>query len=246
MKSCVIIPARYKSSRFPGKPLVELLGKPMILWVAEIAAQAVGMKNVYVATDDIRISNLVDSNGYKYILTSESALTGTDRVAEASYNLDYDFFINVQGDEPLIAPKDIIKCIKYKEINPNCVINAYNYIKLDKEKSSINIPKVITNESEQLVYISRSLIPGFKNLNFKPDSYKRQVCIYGYNQAELKSFLDFGRKSNLEEIEDIEILRFLEFNSIIKMFRASNNSFAVDVKQDVKLVENELKLRENL
>tara|TARA_Y100001968_G_C19443496_1_gene763927 strand:- start:1423 stop:2163 length:741 start_codon:yes stop_codon:yes gene_type:complete len=243
MNACVIIPARYQSSRFPGKPLVEILGKPMILWVSEIAEKAVGKDNVFVATDDIRISNIVSENGYNYILTSESSLTGTDRVAEASSTLDYEIFVNVQGDEPLVLPKDIITCIRQKELHPDCVINAYNDINLNQDCRDINIPKVITNESDFLVYISRSLIPGSKDLNLKPKNYKKQVCIYGYNSLELKKFLEFGRKSYLEVYEDIEILRFLELKTNIKMFKSSNSSIAVDLKEDVRLVEKELKIR---
>ena len=114
MKACVIIPARYSSTRFPGKPLVSILGKPMILWVAEISARAVGIENVYVATESKMIFDLVESCGYSSIMTSINALTGTDRVAEASKNLNYDVFINVQGDEPLLDYNDIINCINLK------------------------------------------------------------------------------------------------------------------------------------
>ena len=97
MKSVVIIPARYKSSRFPGKPLVHLLGKPMILWVSELSAQAVGKENVYIATDDERISKVVTTAGFNAIMTSEQCLTGTDRLAEAANRIQADIYINVQG-----------------------------------------------------------------------------------------------------------------------------------------------------
>ena len=94
MKSCVIIPARFKSSRFEGKPLVKLLNKEMIIWVAELSATAIGKSNVYVATDDLRISNKVEEYGFKTIMTDSNLLTGTDRVAQASMQLDYDLFGN--------------------------------------------------------------------------------------------------------------------------------------------------------
>ena len=109
MKACVIIPARFNSSRFPGKPLVKLNGKEMILWVAEICSKAVNISNVFVATDDNRISDLVSKNGFQTILTSSDLLTGTDRVAQAAKKLDYEVYVNVQGDEPLIDPDDILK-----------------------------------------------------------------------------------------------------------------------------------------
>ena len=93
VRSCVIIPARYKSSRFPGKPLVKLLGKPMIIWVAELSAKAVGKSNVYIATDDHRIEAEVKRFNFNTVMTSNKALTGTDRVAEASYKIKADIYI---------------------------------------------------------------------------------------------------------------------------------------------------------
>ncbi len=243
MRSCVIIPARFQSSRLPGKPLLKLLGKPMIIWVAEIAELAVGIANVFIATDDIRIVNVVKEKGYNYIMTSHASLTGTDRVAEASINLDYDIFVNVQGDEPLIDPDDIIKCIKYKIKYQNHIINSYNVINQNQDPNSINIPKVVTNKSDDLIYISRSIIPGFKDSRLRPSYYLKQVCIYAYNKTELNQFLNYGGKSKIEESEDIEILRFFELGLPIKMFKSKNDSLSIDVTQDIELVENELKLR---
>ena len=243
MRSCVIIPARYKSSRLPGKPLICLLGKPMIIWVAEIASKAVGISNVFIATDDMRIANIVNKNGYKYIMTSIESLTGTDRVAEASLSLNYDIFVNVQGDEPLVSPSDILRCIDYKIKYQDHIINSFHPINKDQDPSSINIPKVVINNSDDLIYISRSLIPGFKDLSSKTDLYLKQVCIYGYNKKELLDFFEFGGKSKIEESEDIEILRFFELGHPIKMFKSKTNSLAVDVIEDVEKVERELRLR---
>ena len=153
MKACVIIPARFSSSRFPGKPLEKLLGKPMILWVAEVSSKAVGDKNVYIATDDERIYHTVKSAGFGALMTSNNALTGTDRVAEASKALDYDIFINVQGDEPLIDYNDIRKCIDLKFKYPDYVINGFSKITSKENPSSINIPKVVTNEKNFMLYL---------------------------------------------------------------------------------------------
>ena len=239
MRACVIIPARFSSSRFPGKPIVKLCGKEMILWVAEICCKAVDISNVFIATDDKRISNVVSKNGFQAILTSPNALTGTDRVAEAAKNLDYEIYVNVQGDEPLIDPNDIRKAIELKSKYPESVINSYCSITKNEDPNNINIPKVVMNENHDLIYISRSKIPQSKN-NDDDQIYKKQVCIYSYNNYDLDKFLTYGRKGRTEKIEDIEILRFFELNINIKMFKASKSSLAVDVPEDVKKVENAL------
>ena len=241
MKACVIIPARFNSSRFPGKPIVKLCGKEMILWVAEICAKAVDISNVFIATDDNRISNLVSKSGFQAILTSPNLLTGTDRVAEASKNLDYDVYVNVQGDEPLIDPDDILKAIELKSRYPESVINSYCSITKNENPNNLNIPKVVMKENHDLIYISRAKIPQSKNNN-GDQIYNKQVCIYSYNNNDLDRFLSYVRKSRTEKIEDIEILRFFELNINIKMFEASKSSLAVDVPEDVKKVENALRV----
>ncbi len=240
MRSCVIIPARYKSSRLPGKPLVKLLGKPMVIWVAETSSRAVGSENVYVATDDKRIFNLVIESGYQAILTKSNHLTGTDRVAEAASNLDYDIYVNVQGDEPLVEPEDILIAIENKKKNSKYIINGYTFITDKEDPSCSNIPKLVTSEEDKLIYISRSMIPGSKTNASSNIKYKKQVCIYAYNKLELLKFLGFGRKGFLEEIEDIEILRFYELGLEIKMFMTNNHTLAVDIPSDITSVEKEL------
>ena len=241
MKSCVVIPARYASSRFAGKPLVPLLNKPMVIWVAEISARAVGLDHVYIATDDDNIANIVNEYGYQSIKTSSDALTGTDRVAEAATKIDYDIYINVQGDEPTINPREILKCIKKKEENFDSIINGYCEISKSLNPSSTNIPKVVKTESDKLLYMS-ALIPGHKDIANSPQVYLKQVCIYAFNYEELKLFRGFGRKSLLEQSEDIEILRFLDLERNVLMFKCENESLAVDVPEDVVAVENYLKL----
>lgn len=241
MRSVVVIPARFSSSRFPGKPLVRLLGKQMILWVAELSAEAVGRENVYVATEDQRIVDAVNEAGYQSIMTSDKALTGTDRLAEAAEKVDADIYINVQGDEPLADPKDIIKIRDEKLKNIHSIINGFSWISENENPNNINIPKVITNESDDLVYMSRVALPGYKAKRNAPIAYKKQVCIYAFTRQELRDFYSFGRKSQLEQSEDIEILRFLELNKNIKMIETKPGSLAVDVPEDVVLVEEALK-----
>lgn len=243
MRACVIIPARYASTRYPGKPLVSLMGKPMILWVAELSARAVGHAHVFVATEDNRIAEVVRKAGFSALMTSAEALTGTDRMAEAASMLDYDIFINVQGDEPLVDPEDINRCIALKTDHPEMIVNGFCWIGPDEDPASVNIPKVIATETGVMVYMSRTLLPGFKEAKNAPARYMKQVCIYGFSREELDAYAGFGRKSALEKCEDIEILRFLELDRRILMYECRPGSLAVDVPQDVPKVEAALKQR---
>jgi 3-deoxy-manno-octulosonate cytidylyltransferase (CMP-KDO synthetase) len=246
MKSIIVIPARYKSSRFPGKPLVKLADKPMIQWVAELSAKAVGMKNVYVATDDTFIESSVQKMGYQTVMTSDNCLTGTDRLAEVAQKIEADIYINVQGDEPLVNPEDILKVIEAKKANPNDVINGYAIIGENEDPGSINIPKVIFTEDKRMVYMSRNALPGFKDNENKPGEYYKQVCIYAFNRQELLDYGVFGRKSKLEHSEDIEIIRFMEWGQTIRMVETRPGSLAVDIPDDVAKVEVALKELHNV
>ena len=239
--TCIIIPARYKSSRFPGKPLIKILEKSMIIRVAELACKTIEKKDVYIATDDDKIKKEIIKNGFQCIKTFKEALTGTDRVAIASKKLNYKFFINIQGDEPLIDPKDIQKCIDLKKRFPEYVINGYCHIGKNEKVDSRNIPKLVIDHNNNLLYISRGLIPSQKENNLiNSNYYKKQVCIYGFTKKELEKFHGFGKKTNLEELEDIEILRFLELGLKVKMFKCKEGSLAVDIPADVEKVEKAL------
>ena len=239
LTSAVVIPARFASSRYPGKPLVSLLGKPMIIWVAELSEKAVGKENVYIATDDDRIKDVVEEQGFNVVMTGK-ALTGTDRIAEAAQHINADIIVNVQGDEPLADPQDILNIIAEKQACLSMVINGFCYLNENEDPRNINIPKVITTEDNKLVYMSRAALPGYKEESHAPTSYKKQVCIYAFTKDELKKYRDFGRKSELEHSEDIEILRFLELNVGVKMIETKPGSYAVDTPEDVAVVEGAL------
>ena len=245
MNACVIIPARYSSTRFPGKPLVSLLGKPMILWVAELSARAVGKEHVYVATEDTRIANVVENAGFTSLMTSTKAITGTDHLAEAAKLLDYNIYVNVQGDEPLVNPADIRQCINLKSKNPNSIVNGFCWIEENEHVLNLNVPKVVFTETGKMLYMSRSIIPGFKDKKNAPSRYAKQVCIYGFNVSQLNAYANFGRKSILEQSEDIEILRFCELGFEIIMYECSSGSRAVDVPEDVVIVEADLRFSQN-
>ncbi len=236
MTISIIIPARFGSSRYKGKPLVKILGREMVLRVADICAKVINKKNLYVATDNKKIAKVVNKEGYKALMTSKNCLTGTDRVAEAAKKIKSKIIINVQGDEPTINPSDILKVIKKKKEFPNHVVCGYDIIhKLENPKNK-NIPKVVVNSKNDLIYISRSIIPGSKK-KLKRDSFLKQVCIYAFNKKELDKFFSKKKKSFLENKEDIEILRFFELNKKIKMVKLNSNSVAVDEIKDVKKAE---------
>ncbi len=241
MRTIIVIPARFKSSRFPGKPLVQLLGKPMIQWVAELSARVVGRENVYIATDDKQIESAVLEIGYQVVMTSETCLTGTDRLVEVAQQIEADIYINVQGDEPLVYPEDIQKVIEAKKTYPNDVINGYAIIGPDEDPQNVNIPKVIFSEDQRLIYMSRAALPGFKDKKHMPCKYFKQVCIYAFNRNELLVYGAYGRKSTLEQSEDIEIIRFLEWGQSIQMVETNPGSLAVDVPEDVPKVEDALR-----
>jgi len=244
MKTVIIIPARYGSSRYEGKPLIIINKIPLIIRVVKKCIKALGKQSVFVATDDKRISTVVKDYGYNYIMTSKKNLTGTDRVAEASKKINANIIVNVQGDEPLINPQDIKKVIDQKKKKMSDVVCAYCELRADENSNRRTIPKVVFNENKELLYISRSPIPNSKKKENKI-KYFKQVCIYAFTKNELNFFKGFKRKSKIEKIEDIEILRFFETNKKIKMVKVSNSSVAVDEPSDKKKVErilNEKKL----
>mgnify|MGYP003653847701 FL=1 len=237
-RAVVVIPARYKSSRFPGKPLAKINGKEMILHVAEKAEKAIGKENVYIATENLKIANVAKKAGYNVVITSDSCLTGTDRVAESSYEINADIFINVQGDEPMIDSDDIKKVIKVKQDNPDYIINCMSKLHKDEDPSDKKIPKIICDLQNNLVYSSRNPLPGSKSSQV--NNIMKQVCIYAFSKKQLQQFYD-TKKTPLENYEDIEIVRCIEKGMEVKMVEVNKISYAVDYPEDIKIVENELR-----
>ncbi|MDA0119784.1 3-deoxy-manno-octulosonate cytidylyltransferase [Vibrio sp. T11.5] len=231
----VVIPARYKSSRFPGKPLTDISGKSMIRRVWERCCLAVDKQRVYVATDDDRIAAHCAAYGMQYLMTSEECLTGTDRVYEASKIIDAKFYVNVQGDEPLLDPQDILDVVVEANKRPNEVINAMCPIYDEEDFRSPSVPKVVVRPDGRLLYMSRASIPTTKKLEFSKAS--KQVCIYSFPKEALKVFASVKQKTFVESIEDIEILRFLELGYDVRMIEVSSASIAVDFPEDVSRVE---------
>jgi 3-deoxy-manno-octulosonate cytidylyltransferase (CMP-KDO synthetase) len=236
MTPIIIIPARYGSSRYKGKPLVKILGREMVLRVADICKKVVKKNNLYIATDSKKIAKIVKLAGYNIIMTSKNCLTGTDRTAQASKKIKGNIIINVQGDEPTIKPGDIKKVINAKKKFPNHVICGFDKINKYENPKNKNLPKVVVNSKNDLIYISRSSIPGSKS-EVKNNIFFKQVCIYGFNKSQLIKFNNKKKKSKIEKIEDIEILRFFELGEPIKMVKLDSGSVAVDEIKDVKKAE---------
>jgi len=237
-----VIPARYASTRFPGKPLVPLLGRPMILWVADICAEALGAAQVVIATDDPRIRDVVIDAGFRVEMTSERPLTGTDRIAEIVDRLGVPTILNVQGDEPLIAPDDLLRIAEAKRREPDAIVNGYHPLAPGEDPANPNIPKVVIDRHERLLYMTRSVVPGTKSGSARPETtYLKQVCIYGFSPEDLQLFSAQPRKTPLESAEDIEILRFLELGRTVRMVRTSTASLAVDAPEDIAAVEHALR-----
>lgn len=235
MKSfVVVIPARLASTRLPNKPLIDIAGKSLIERTWEQVTKAVAKEKVFVLTDDEEIVSHCDDRGIQSRLTSKDCLTGTDRVAEYAATHDFDYYINVQGDEPLINPDDITKVISELNSDRDVIINGYAPIKNESDFRSLTIPKVVLRSDGRLLYMSRAPIPNNKNDEF--NKAFKQVCVYAFPKETLVQFAAQRHKTMLEEIEDIEVLRFLEMGFEVKMIEMSSDSIAVDVPDDIEKV----------
>ena len=239
MKMMIIIPARFDSSRFPGKPLKKINGIPMIKRVHEQCVKGFD-GHIVVATDSDKIFRYCKSENIDSIMTAANCLTGTDRVYEAALGFDVEFIINIQGDEPVFSPDDIKKFISAIRnfSNEYEVFAGYTKIREEDDYYSNQVPKMLLNKNDELLYTSRSSVPGNKKSGFN-NSY-RQVCIYAYTLNALKLFCS-QNKTPIEEIEDLELLRFLENDVKVKMVALSGDSISVDNPEDILKVELFLK-----
>ena len=241
MKYIIVIPARFKSKRLPGKPLANIGGLPMIVRTYNQCKKVVSENKIIVATDSLKIKNVCNEYNIKSIITSNKCLTGTDRVAEVSKKIKCNFYINVQGDEPFFNPNDLKILIKEAEKKPNEVINGYTEIKNKKLFFSSSIPKVVFDKNGYLLYMSRGPIPSNKALEFR--KAWRQVCAYSFPRKALIDFTKTKNKTPIELLEDIEILRFLENGYKVKMIKMSNKSLAVDNNEDLEKAKIYLKYK---
>jgi 3-deoxy-manno-octulosonate cytidylyltransferase (CMP-KDO synthetase) len=242
MKISIIIPARYNSSRFPGKPLIDLNGKSMIQRVYDGCASALSRKDVYVATESDLIKYHCYENDMNVLITSNNSMTGTDRVYEASQQIETDLIVNVQGDLPLITGGSIKKIIDSAILDPEMVHYGMSRIDREKDFRNFNISKVVTDINNNLLYVSRGSIPVTRNNVFKGAMKTASVFVLPKNI--LKSFAEQKTKTPLESIEDIEILRFLELGHRVKMVEIDDLSISIDIPDDAIKVRKILNERE--
>lgn len=235
MKIIGVIPARYKSSRFMGKPLALIKDKPMVWWVYRQAKQVEAFEDVYVATDNDQIYKTCVKYGINVLMTSENCVTGTDRIGEVAGKIDADLYVNIQGDEPLIEPATIETVIKYAKMHPDIqVINTMTKIIDDNDIADDSVVKVVATDDDDLIYLSRSSIPYPKK--GQKIQYYRHLGLYGITKEALKFFANAERTSN-EKIEDIEMLRFLENGYKIKILKVESTTIGVDRPEDIEKVE---------
>lgn len=243
MKILGIIPARYNSTRFPGKPLANICGKPMIWWVYNQVKKTRNLTNVYVATDDERVSAICKKYNLNFIMTSTKHATSTERLFEVSNKINADYFICINGDEPLIDHKIIEAIIPNKIIKEEIFVsNLITEIKNPVEVIDSTNIKVVTDKDDFAVYFSRSPIPHPKaSLHF---SYKKHLGVLAYNNEALEFFYNTPR-NKLESIEDVNELRFIENGHRIKMIEVIAETLSVDTPKDLEKVKNIMKERIN-
>lgn len=235
MKIIGVIPSRYESSRFPGKPLAEICGKPMIYWVYRQAVKVKEFEDVIVATDDERIADVCRQYEMNVLMTSKEHPTGTDRLGEVAKLIEADFYVNIQGDEPLIEPETIKKVVDYKMERPETeVINTITPIREEFEITSNTCVKVVTNSEDDGIYLSRSPIPYPKK--GQEITYYKHLGLYGLSRKALL-FYASEKRTKLEQIEDIEMLRFVENHINIKFVTVDSATIAVDRAEDIARVE---------
>ena len=249
-KVVAIIPARWASTRFPGKPLAQIKNKPMIQWVVEQAQKASRISDVIVATDDDRILSVVTGFGGKAVMTSQDHVSGSDRIAEVASGLNCDIVVNIQGDEPLIPPENIDQVIACLDKNPALnVATLMMATHISDEITDPNVVKVVADQKGRALYFSRSAIPFHRDewkdglpesiSKFKEEEAPRvfkHIGLYAYTRPFL---LEFTRMSPtpLEQSEKLEQLRILEHGYPIQVEITENISMGVDQVEDLEKIE---------
>jgi 3-deoxy-manno-octulosonate cytidylyltransferase (CMP-KDO synthetase) len=239
-----IIPARYNSTRFPGKPLVQINGKPMIQRVFEQASKSSKLMKVIIATDDSRIFNAVSEFGGEACMTSPQHQSGTDRCAEIiqqDASNRWDVVVNIQGDEPYIQPEQIDLLCSLFSSNDTQIATLVKRIASTDELFNRNNVKAVLNQRNEAIYFSRSPIPYNKNFPeqewLKYSTYYKHIGIYGYRTDTLKTISKLP-KTNLEITESLEQLRWIENGYTINAEITLQESIAIDTPDDLLKVKS--------
>jgi len=232
-----VIPARLGSSRFPGKPLAPLLGRPMIEHVLRRAEMCPQLDAVYVATCDEEIRNVVEGLGGRVIMTSASHERATDRVAEAAMQLEAGIVVMIQGDEPMITPGMVTAAVTpmLEDRSINCV-NLVRRISRRVDYLDPNTIKVVMNDSHEALYFSRASIPSIEfTIGIDVPVFK-QVCVIPF-RAEFLSEFSRWPQTTLERAESIDMLRILEHGGRVRLVETTEETHAVDTPEDLSRVE---------
>jgi 3-deoxy-manno-octulosonate cytidylyltransferase (CMP-KDO synthetase) len=229
-----VVPARYASSRFPGKPLVDICGKPMIWWVYQQVKKVNLFDTVVVATDDDRVANTCKENGMNYLMTSNKHPTSLDRIHEVANLISGDIFVSINGDEPLIKPESISRIIQTYIDSPEYeIINAMSVVNDPVDVVDFTNIKVITNGKNECIYLSRSPIPYPKaSLEFV---YKKFVGITLLTRKALNIFSETPR-GIIEGIEDCDSIRFIENHIVMRFVDIESKTVSVDTEKDLEKV----------
>ena len=235
-----VIPARFASTRFPGKPLVDIDGKTMIQRVYEQALKTKGLAKVVIATDDDRIVKDILRFGGEYILTAADHQSGTDRCAEVATKMPaYDVVINIQGDEPYIDPSQIDLVGSCFENANTQIATLIKEITSDEELFNVNIPKVVINNRKEAIYFSRQTIPFVRSAEQKnwldTHRYYKHIGIYGYKRDVLLELTKLS-PSSLELAESLEQLRWLENGYAIQTRLTNLETIAIDTPEDLRKI----------
>ena len=240
MKIVGIIPSRYGSSRFPGKPLAMLAGKPLVAWVVDAVKKAQTLDDVVVATDDERIVAAVEQHGGKAVMTPSELPSGTDRIACAAGDFaDDDILVNIQGDEPLIDPNIVDRLVsRMKEGDMWDMATAVTPIRRSEDLAAKSVVKVVLDRNDGALYFSRCPIPCDRDN--EPDIssglYVRHLGIYAYRGGFLKKYIS-EPPCALERTEKLEQLRALWMGGKIAVIRTEDEGIGVDTPEDAKRVE---------
>ncbi len=244
MQVLAVIPARYASTRFPGKPLHPIAGKPMIQHVVERVSKAPSVDKVLVATDDERIVDAVQAFGGESVMTNPEAPTGTDRIAEVAQKSDARVILNVQGDEPLIHPDSIEQLAAYLLQAPTVPMASLMRPGNPEQVSDPNVVKVVTNEEGFALYFSRAGIPYDRQQGAAAQNWFQHIGIYGYQREFLLKYTRLA-PTMLESTESLEQLRALGHGYSIQMLVTAHESLGVDTPEDVARVEERIRTSES-